>query len=185
MTQDTKVDWGPEIRVDGKRPEWLPVGQEFHAGGGGYDWFGVLSRGQPHVWNRAPNTEPAWGGVDHIRLPADHPHYAEVPANPQAPTLPDDLTARMVGIPQELAQRMAKVIRILADSTPCGDNEAEEKLIAVAQAIRADLPPEPVDPDLLAAREIGRAGCYDHDSLGEQLLVEAIKRGRALAEAGK
>jgi len=71
------VVWGPAIAVNGKRPGWLEQGQEFQAGGGSFDWFGIASVGKPHIWNRAPNTEPSWNGVDHIRLPADHPHYRQ------------------------------------------------------------------------------------------------------------
>ncbi|MBB4618975.1 hypothetical protein [Sphingomonas abaci] len=73
----TDIEWGPAIAVDGKRPGFVRDDDIFQAGGGGFDWYGNLSNGTPHIWNQSPNREPNWNAVDRIRLPSDHPHYRQ------------------------------------------------------------------------------------------------------------
>lgn len=81
----------------------------------------------------------------------------------------------------ELVELMVKTIRILADCEPCGDNDAERKLIAVARSIVSDLPQE-VDPDEVEARrvaeECGWAPAVIEASLAG--LKAALSRGRQL-----
>jgi len=71
----TEIVWGPEIAVDGKRPEWLEI-SDFPSGSQGFartswGWVGNRDRSDPiEEW--------AWSSITHIRLPADHPHYAQL-----------------------------------------------------------------------------------------------------------
>ncbi len=63
----TNINWGPEIAVEGKRPEWLA----------GHELLPYIREGRPtqHVW-RADDPTKKWECIQTIRLPADHPHYS-------------------------------------------------------------------------------------------------------------
>jgi len=68
------VQWGPEIVVDGKRPEWLKDDDRF-----------CYFHNEANYWvndTKAEDWEEPIGGfrwVTAIRLPADHPHYKRAP----------------------------------------------------------------------------------------------------------
>lgn len=156
-----EVEWGAAIPVDGKRPEWLRDDDKFQWSNSSLTWAD---------WKDQEHTLPhlffgsAWDRTVSIRLPANHLHYA-------TPTR----TA--------LEQRMEDLVRMVA-----GNNYASLDAQFEARAILAEL--EPVDGDLLIAREIGIAvarlpeldaneGGYDsHDAV--EAALEGIRRGRAL-----
>ena len=164
-TQQTK--WGPEIPVDGERPEWLgdaDTMQYTHR----IEAPGSWGRGVARYWNW---DDEDWACVVAIRLPADHPHYAQ----PEAPTPSPELTARMVGIVKRITAFTGNDV-IIAENprAPIFNISAE------ARAIAAEL--EPVDGDRNEAERIA----YDMEGALPRDLVEAgIKAGRALAEARK
>lgn len=159
------IVWGPVIRVDGKRPEWL------------------RQRSPVKVWNAEKRrTDPIgdvgeyfWHEIESIVLPADHPHYRQ----PTTPELDPALWDRMVALVRELASR----------DGACFVGEIKHE----AQAIVADLP-KPVDPDLIEARKIcamkpgvnalGRCAYLDgnwDEGSDVSVALAAIKRGRELA----
>jgi len=102
---------------------------------------------------------------------------------------------------EELTQRMEKLVRLLAECEPCGNDEGEIKMIAIAKAIVSDLPKpvDPIDRDLIEARECValvyegtahldlaesvRAGRHD-DRFSVQAALLAISRNRTLAAGG-
>ena len=78
------TDWGPEIRVAKKRPEWLTDGVPMR-------WAGVAGSGKviPYMAVQSQdcvNWNPAGNGC-YIRLPADHPHYRQPVTPERDPTL--------------------------------------------------------------------------------------------------
>jgi hypothetical protein len=96
-------------------------------------------------------------------------------------------------IPAELVERMVALVRQIAGPWPLIDHVQRHEARAIAALL-----PEPVDPDLIEAREIAlkyglpgimhyrttnqtRDGACD-DMLAVQLVLEAIKRGRELAK---
>lgn len=165
------VEWGPEIRVDGKRPEWLAYGDKIdipaHSGNKWYsEGTGGLGVSPGGVF---------WDNVHKFRLPADHSHYRQ----PTTPERDPALWDRMEALVRDLASR----------DGACFVGEIKHE----AQAIVADLP-KPVDPDLIEARKLAASfsdredvnhADYlsgDLDSGGEvQGFLAAIKRGRELA----
>lgn len=154
------VEWGPEIRVDGKRPGWIRND----------DWRSVrtLALGE---WQTADVESPgdsiedmsewAWDTITAIRLPADHPHYRQLTTPELDPVLWDRMEAL--------------VRRIASHDTP---------FAVECRAIVADLP-KPADPDEEIARDLVRAA-YPEMKPGYagrryQIALAAIKRGRELA----
>jgi len=175
-----EVEWGPEIKVEGKRPEWLR---------------------EDAVWQWRIKNDPqfedgiepskyvdarTFGLIDAIRLPANHPHYTK-PATPTRTAL---------------EQRMEDLVRAIAvvrkghDTHPGKWFGIETELGDEARAILAEL--EPVDIDLIEARKMTATppsdyehvndkirrghwlnGVYDKDPM-IQVALSAIKRGRAL-----
>lgn len=68
----SEIEWGPEIKVDGKRPEWFGH-REMHQwiGRGVKDW-GSWDTGTNFIRD---NPSDSWDIVTAIRLPAGHPYY--------------------------------------------------------------------------------------------------------------
>jgi len=100
----TEIVWGPEIAIDGKRPEWLEI-SDFPSGSQGFartswGWVGNRDRSYPiEKW--------AWSIITHIRLPADHPHYTAFKPHP-APSPSEvgpEVVERLIGAVRELAAR--------------------------------------------------------------------------------
>lgn len=184
------IDWGAEIPVDGKRPEWLD----------GYDgpvrWFNcdqpcgvtLLKSGRLN-WGNYYGMEK--GGVHAIRLPADHPHYAWQASGHSlgnnnlgtndVPTPPQGIAPEVVTLTGEQANMLRKLLAwVKAVPGPFADEAA---------ACLAMM--EPVDGDLLEARRIAA----DHVPFAAEKLLSgqedgtasikavlaAIKRGRSLA----
>lgn len=137
------VEWGPEIQVNGKRPEWLASGPQcilLH-NVTGWHQYRADAVNPDHVGWAMPN---GTANVDLIRLPADHPHYRQPTTSERDPALWD---------------RMVALVRSMADRYDNGRSDDESVArdaypwMREARAIVADLP-KPVDPDLLLAREI-------------------------------
>lgn len=165
------IVWGPEIRVDGKRPEWLEGSVEVdwrHAddefAGRGRALAGRLCFEGTHV------ARP----VAAIRLPADHPHYRQ----PTAPELDPALWDRIVRAIHAYASGSPELIT------------TGRSVYAEMQALSAELP-KLTDPDLIEARRIVKevnlmssydyeGGTFDETPIVQAALV-ALKRGRALA----
>ncbi len=97
-------------------------------------------------------------------------------------------------ISQDLAQRMAALVRDLrADHIRYGAHDIEQDFVARTAAIAAELP-KPIDPDLLEARSICASferspgsilaftvGEWDDGATMRRVLA-GIKRGRALSQ---
>jgi len=71
LRMNGETNWGPEIRVDGVRQEWLTQADVRRA------------RLKPYHYDERDVREDAdplsrwgWGSIEYLRLPADHPHYA-------------------------------------------------------------------------------------------------------------
>lgn len=176
------IVWGEPIAVDGKRPGFLGCGSLPYAMQ--VRWH-CRSEWQSWSWYGFN-----WQDIAEVRLAADHPHYrqteAAVPGSleaaaqaalkmegygaptPQADTKPD-LTARMEAFVQRVATE--------ADY-PCQMVDFRNE----ARAIVALLP-EPVDPDEDEAMQLAAEIRCGGPSV--KLALAAIKRGRALALAGK
>jgi len=84
---------------------------------------------------------------------------------------------------ESVSPEMVVRIRALCKAIQCNRNVVGVNghgVVYEAGQILNELP-EPIDPDLIEARKIGEAAHYNSDSLNEQLLLAAIKRGRELA----
>lgn len=172
-TQQTK--WGPEIAVNGKRPEWLDPREIIS---------GVYPAGIHTCYKGAADSVRVfdWSNLVSFRLPADHPHYArpEVNGNSRTPTPSPELTARMVGAIRELAARdngdgtvslvgiqrtVQDAVEIAAELEPVNGDEAEiQKLLSDFRALGSSM---------------------TKGQRARSLASAALARGRALAEAGK
>jgi len=149
MTNEN-VEWGAEIPVEGKRPEWL--GDDV-----------VVQVGWTHgaVGKYTTRSICGWEySIKYIRLPANHPHYA-------TPTR----TA--------LEQRMEDLVRAIAvvrkghDTHPGKWFGIETELGDEARDILAEL--EPVSLDRVEAKRL--AGIW---AISEDTAYEILSRGRAL-----
>lgn len=157
-----EVEWGPEIKVEGKRPEWLTNS----------DLRIDVSWGKTR-YTSGDNPEGApvscvfWEGATAIRLPANHPHYTK-PATP----------ARTA-----LEQRMEGALRKLAsEDIRSHQSDGVQAAIFEARAIVAELP-EPADPDEIEADAIMTTIGFrnvDPSSDIRKVALAALRRGRAL-----
>lgn len=104
-----------------------------------------------------------------------------------------DLTAKpSTPSNEELTQRMEKLVRLLAECEPCGNDEGEIKMIAIAKAIVSDLPKpvDPIDPDDALAESIaddiaeGATSFSHHDLMMAALDGIRAGRNRTLAAEG-
>ena len=186
------MDFGPEIKVDGKRPEWLDPDQQIaihdfrkEAEGLGQDgtgWYGMDENGFKYYGREISPDE------DMIRLPADHPHYNlithtyTVRPEDEAALLASDPLSRSTpderAVPPELVARLVELSRSVATSPACTIAHTVE-----AQNIVAAL--EPVDPDeaeVLALYEGWSSNC-DEDV--RSLVARTLARGRQLEKEGK
>ena len=212
VSTPTPMEFGPEIKVDGKRPEWLD----------GYDgpvkWWNEDQRQgvvcpDAGALNWGPYTGHKHGSVTSFALPANHFYYnlithtytvrpedkaALLASDPLSRSTPDERA-----VAPELVSRLVELARSVADSPACTILQTVE-----AQNILAAL--EPVDEDLVEAREICavsaiseyndpgnrdvtlgsdlarhyRDGSYDKNSDMRRALA-AIKRGPQLEKEGK
>lgn len=161
------MEFGPEIKVDGKRPEWLgsydgPLGYERN----GYGWYGPME-GLPEFWNERDiiSSRDGWRSIIAIRLPANHPHYT-------TPT-PDERA-----VAPELVGRMRKLVEAMALSQSCTTIYTEARAIVAAL--------EPVDPDVAEADAIMAMDEYKGgNNHVQRAVIAAIKRGRQLEKEGK
>jgi len=183
--QASAVDWGPAIPVNGKRPEWLGDAETLQYNHQ-IEADGHFSSSIARYWRWADDD---WDCVVAIRLPASHPYYARQPEQ-----LAESAKNAPPPIPPEVVERMVAFVRACDHiSLPTDGWQFTE-----ARAIVALLP-EPVDPDLVEARELAavaseklshpwapkiRAGEKDDaPQAGVSLALAAIRRGRALAAA--
>lgn len=176
MSDDlSKVVFGEAIEMTGKRPAWLEDGIPMRWSAGGNPYLDVKSH-ECVNWGR---DYPVL-----IRLPVDHPCYRQM-AEPKGLTTNETLPS------DPIAKRMEALVRAMASprwSTANNENYVEARAIAT-------LLPEPVDADLVEAREcvaavyeaasrhdlakITRDGGQDK-RLRVQSALAAIRRGRAL-----
>lgn len=123
-----EINWGPEIAVEGKRPEWLACNDEVLLRECGLEPYKVSMLVGEIEWHEE---------VEAIRLPADHPHYA----TPQPRTAPSGGEAQVV----RLRAAITRALQCTPAINPyrgvieydCGDPWA---------ILREALLPEPVDP---------------------------------------
>lgn len=195
------MEFGPEIKVDGKRPEWFTQSDAMNAR---LKVFGCKERAV------SPNADPVakwgWDSVEYIRLPANHPHYNlithtyTVRPEDEAALLASDPLSRSTpderAVPPELVARLVAVVKEQVeyhkDVTDPGPSLVEARAIVAAL--------EPVDPMLIEARQVV-AGLYEGQGvthLREQALSgdgdewfhtkvarAALARGRKLEKEGK
>lgn len=117
------IVWGPEIQVNGKRPEWLTDQDTFA-------WYGSSYRGKSHDWD----------GVGTIRLPADHPHYRQPSAperDPASWNRMEALVRRMVNeTPEHLEGAWVREARAIIKDI-ASDELREAREVCAQAAIRA------------------------------------------------
>lgn len=171
----TEITWGPEIAVNGKRPDWLKD----------KDWVTFRNTASySEKWSEKHHAEDIrFGGgirsdpyVTLIRLPADHPHYA----TQQPRTAP---SGGEVG--PEVLERMIACLRAAAavakDSVFGQSGYASE-----ARAIVALL--EPVDPAKAYVDQVFR-GISDGGPMSDEgvkwMMEEAFKAGSLAAGDGR
>lgn len=182
------MKFGPEIKVDGVKPEWLGDEEKFGWKRSDGEWTSL------NDWT-AKERMMRWDDAVAIRLPADHPHYNlithtyTVRPEDEAALLASDPLLRSTpderAVAPELVARLVELARSVSTSPECTIAQTVE-----AQNILAAL--EPVDEDLVAAREVVvelegrpfysweiRDGKHDGDNLVKVALA-AIKRGRLL-----
>jgi len=186
------VEWGPEIAVAGKRPWWLADGVKFQwtdRSRPDFTWWSDIGFTQTTSGRDGFNND-MWDTLVSIRLPANHPHYANQALN----SVKAELGKKLYGTTaHDQLERMEDITRKLAarangDGTVSLFNlraDVEEAAEVVA------LLPEPVDPDLVEARDIIRSHPlydeyepYQHHHV-EEMIATALKRGRELAGEGK
>lgn len=167
------MEFGPEIKVDGKRPEWLGDGDE--------RLIPIMSDGRSlsmrRVWAHAWDEDTV-----SIRLPATHPHYATPTRTP--------LEDRMVALVKDMAAEMKPGVHYVTQIEPLRNE---------ARAILAEMEPV-VDPDIqLIAEAMARVDLqdwadvpegkarYDSDGLHREDYLKYAKaiRGRQLEKEGK
>lgn len=110
---DKAIQWGGQIPVNRKRPEWMRD----------HDWYqvaAVLDRGEVQYPNQGrgetiQNTsEWAWSQIVAVMLPADHPYYT---ATREAPNGPTDAERRLAELVAEYDRLNARVSELLAANT--------------------------------------------------------------------
>lgn len=119
-------------------------------------------------------------------------------AQPEVPTPSPELTARMVEIPADQAELLWRVLTSIGACV--GTTLGHATVFVPAELVdeareAATMFPEPVDPDLIEARRCAADWCAGMEDIiisGASdksgyvtVALAAIKRGRALAEAGK
>lgn len=160
------IVWGPEIRVNGKRPEWLADGDiiQWSWAGDGDVWLG---KGTPARRYFQPGEGDA---ILRIRLPANHPHYRQ-------PTTPE--------LDPALWDRMVALVRLIDRDWRYAQGEIFDQARAIVAAL-----PKPVDPDDDATKQLlddlgwalGSQPLDDVQPLAIFNTVKtAIRRGRELA----
>ena len=181
------ITWGPEIAVNGKRPEWLADDDRMQCLPSpdwkvGADWVHPL------------DDNHAWACLTHIRLPADHPHYAaqEPRTAPSGGEVGSEVVDALRGALTRSVTALNDWLATYADDLCDPEHVATARariaefgtlayIAEVQQQNRAALAllPEPVDADRVEAVDL-------LDSFGEafpdavSLATAAIKRGRAL-----
>lgn len=183
------VEWGPEIRVDGKRPEWLgSFAKRIVYQRDGKDWYDP-SPFSPDMWSERDisDNRDGWASVTAIRLPADHPHYRQPTTPERDPALWDRMAA--------LVRRMGTIYRDAGSPAELPPRNYDMRDYAEARDIQ-NLLPKPVDPDLIEAREIAasmlevaQGGTHIEETRrGERdgyvhvcIALAGIQRGRELA----
>jgi hypothetical protein len=160
MTNEN-VEWGPEIVVSGKRPEWLKDDDLIR-----WCWpiTGWVERECPA---RVVSIE---NGVTHIRLHANHAYYHQ----PTPAPTPD------------MAGEMEALVRRLADNKYTGFDWHEDAIDLVSRLAPLPDPDIQVARDIWADaaddasddyRQFIREGAYDTDRTFRAVLA-ALKRGK-------
>ena len=168
---EAKADeWGPEIKVEGKRPEWLEKGTKGMFENTPGHWLSYTDDLDFWSWDEGANDGK--GCPIHIRLPANHPHYAQ--------NAPETHRQGTNGVrnSQECLERMEALVRRMAAMHVDGMEHRIESLFIEADNIVHDLP-EPADPDEAVADEI-HSEWLDNSDGTRAVIMKALKRGRAL-----
>jgi len=151
------MEFGPEIKVDGKRPEWF-YGYD---GALGYQrdsgvWYGP-NTDSPMAWTESEilSNKNGWSSIVAIRLPANHPHYTTPTRTP-------------------LEDRMVALVKAIGSETSMAawlDHTAE------ARAILAEM--EPVDVLEVVIDDAMRSG----NDVSAFEIAEAIRNSREACSA--
>jgi len=152
------MEFGPEIKVDGKRPEWL--GEDDLV-----DWRreqgwrkDCAKDYQERVAIRTPEwSSDEWSAIQYIRLPANHPHYI-------TPT-PDE--------------RVMALLKRIAAPNKVDIYQWQTEARAIVAAL------EPVDPDEAEAELIYEGWSSNPDEDVRSLVARTLARGRQLEKEGK
>jgi len=159
------VQWGPEIPVDGKRPEWLRDEDEFQWADNhhlDFSWW------RDDCTTGSSFNPTQWHTLTAIRLPTSHPHYAA--------SQPLQASKGASGYDEGLIERMVALVRQYGTDDNSiqqrGDGEYRSPC-AEARAIVAEMEPA-VDGDLVEARDVA-ASVYD--TAGNTLSAENIRLG--------
>lgn len=154
------MEFGPEIKVDGKRPQWLEDDEVIDVEVKMYGWFSALDISGLHV------RDVIWPPTRFIRLPANHPHY--ITPTPDERAVAPELAKHML----DSWEAMAKV-----DPKDVGPHFAAN-WIETAKGIVA----EAENPDITEVRSLleGMHGASDED-----IALAALARGRQLEKEGK
>jgi len=196
----TEIVWGPEIAVDGKRPNIdLDATPWQWTDNRGRHWFTSNGFSGNYDWST---------DFDHFRLPADHPHYATSKPHPApspsevGPEVLERLRASHVALldrverdqcEHENTYRGGNIWTFCED---CGQKWADDDggfqpyvapdwLVEARDVARALLP-EPVDADEAEVQFILHRWEENELETTEDAVREALKRGRALEkEAGR
>lgn len=173
------MEFGPEIKVDGKRPEWLGNAERVWVSN-----FSGSEIDQERIAGRV-----YWPNAKSIRLPANHPHYT-------TPT-PDE---RALALVKRMAEWLAESDRSQIDKSLYWQSEARA-IVAALEPVDGDLVEareicassaiseydDPGNREVTLGSDLARHyrdGSYDKNSDMRRALA-AIKRGRQLEKEGK
>lgn len=118
------ITWGPEIAVAGQFPDWLSGGDQILRRYNDGSSYGGSEKASDVLWE----------GLDFIRLPANHPHYAAA----EAPTAPSggEVGPEVLVLTKAHQAMLRTVLQRVYDAYGSEQPEADE-LFALL--------PEPVD----------------------------------------
>lgn len=193
MSEDSankdEIKWGAEIAVNGKRPEWLAQDDTRM-------WYRCLDGYTcDHPAYSLPASHDWWSRLDGdrivaIRLPADHPYYAQGKADEAfaAKLLDADVRGVMrrrerqedaatTAIDPALVERAFDLVRLMASNDGAAFVfEYKDTARDILKAL------EPVDPDEAIAEEIAASF---NEGEHEAIALAALKRGRQLERGEK
>jgi len=172
------MEFGPEIKVYGKRPEWLED----------FELISLCNFSGSEINLERQVSRTYWANVKSIRLPANHPHYNlithtyTVRPEDEAALLASDPLSRPTpderAVAPELVERLVELARSVADSPECTIRQTVE-----AQGILAIL--DTVASDEIVAKQLCKDNGWGESSGAKDLAMKALARGRQLEKEGK